>query len=103
MLEVDNLLYFLLPEFVCAEVPAGKKTIYLIDTAGGQVTIGEVNFTADSSSAEFLVAIDYEGFTDYFLSMKEMKCLESSELWCHLKYPYEQPRRISADDLRWLS
>lgn len=34
--------------------------------------------------------------------MKEMKCLEGPELWCFIPYPYQQPRTISTDDLRWL-
>jgi hypothetical protein len=34
--------------------------------------------------------------------MKEMKCLEGPELWCHLAYPYRQPHTVSPTDLRWL-
>ena len=33
----------------------------------------------------------------------QMKCLEGPELWCHIPYPYAQPRVVTADDFRWLS
>ncbi len=81
----------------------GDKTIYLLDNKGKAYDIGQVLFIVDESITRFEVEIDYQGFTDYFLSMKEMKCLEGPELWCHLKYPYPQPRTVSVTDLRWLS
>ena len=46
--------------------------------------------------------MDHSLFRDYFLSMKEMKCLEGPELWCSIAYPYEQSHKVSASDLRWL-
>ncbi|MGB1092733.1 MAG: hypothetical protein ACPGYX_11455, partial [Oceanobacter sp.] len=47
--------------------------------------------------------MNHDGFKDFFLSMKEMKCLEGPELMCHLAYPYDQPRTVSADDMSWLA
>jgi len=42
-------------------------------------------------------------FKDFFLSMKEFKCLESAvEIFCHVPYPYPQPGTVSATDLAWL-
>ena len=32
-----------------------------------------------------------------------MKCLEESELWFHLAYPYDNPRNITETDFSWLS
>ena len=84
---------------------AGKKTIVLMGNKGEQLAIGTVLFTPpdDSDKVSYTIDIDYALFTDYFLSMKEMKCLEGPELWCHLRYPYEQPRTVTATDLSWLS
>jgi hypothetical protein len=46
--------------------------------------------------------MQYDRFTDYFLSMKEMKCLEGPELMCHLPYPYRNPHWLSDTRLHWL-
>ncbi len=81
----------------------GQKTISLIDKAGNRIVIGGVTFHRQGDdSSTYELHIDHAKFKDYFLSMKEMKCLEGPELWCHLPYPYPQPHRITNSDLRWL-
>ncbi len=84
---------------------AGKKSIVLMGNKGEKLAIGTVLFTPTDNSdrVSYTIDIDYALFTDYFLSMKEMKCLEGPELWCHLRYPYEQPRTVTTTDLSWLS
>ena len=81
----------------------GEKKIFLIDNKGVSVVVGSVKFTSEDEGSRYELHMDHSKFKDYFLSMKEMKCLEGPELWCHLAYPYEQPHLVTADDLSWLS
>ena len=60
-------------------------------------------FSDENELSKYNLHLNYDKFRDYFLSMKEMKCLEGPELWCHLSYPYKQPHTVSSDDLSWLS
>ncbi|GGF76936.1 hypothetical protein [Alteromonas lipolytica] len=92
----------------CASSPpegplSGEKRIILMGNKGEQLDIGSVTFTPVADGATYTIRIDHRHFTDYFLSMKEMKCLEGPELWCHLPYPYQQPRKVTRDDFSWLA
>jgi len=82
---------------------SGEKRIILKGNKGEQLNIGSVTFVPKGKTVSYTITIDHTHFTDYFLSMKEMKCLEGPELWCHLPYPYEQPRTVSADNFSWLA
>lgn len=91
-----------------AEPPAfafdGDKAI-VARTRDGQATrIGTVRFRAlESGRAGFEVRIDPAMMRDYFLSMREFKCLPAEvEVSCHVPYPYPQPATVSAGDLTWL-
>lgn len=86
-----------------ADALSGKKHIFLLDSKGHELEIGTVVFYPESDQSRYELHMDHGLFRDYFLSMKEMKCLEGPELWCHLAYPYEQPHKISREDLSWLS
>lgn len=80
-----------------------SRQVSLIDVSGNKVEIGHLSFSeSDPGVIGFEFKPDYEVFTDYFLSMKEMKCLEGPELWCHIPYPHENPQTINEDDYRWL-
>lgn len=81
----------------------GTKQISLIDNKGKKLLIGYIDFSAQEATIDYQVHLDHKLFKDYFLSMKEMKCLEGPELWCHLAYPYNNPRSITKTDFRWLS
>lgn len=81
-------------------VVAPADDVLLADNAGQTTVIGSIEFHDDGSYA---LDIDHGVFKDFFLSMKEMKCLEGREIWCHIPYPYAMPRTVSADDYRWLS
>lgn len=81
----------------------GSKQISLISKQGQRTVIGHVEFRPTPSGAAYKLVLDHDRFKDYFLSMKEMKCLEGPELWCHLAYPYQQPHTVTEDDLRWLA
>ncbi|WP_210396157.1 hypothetical protein [Motiliproteus sediminis] len=103
MLRFASVLFFL-----CLLSSPGQAdnnrtlTIKLLDNHGDAIAIGSLNLFAQQTGYKYRLHLDHSRFTDHFLSMKEMKCLEGKELWCHLPYPYASPRLISADDLRWL-
>ena len=82
----------------------GSRQLLLHDRDGGQRVLGSVSFTpqADGRSA-FALQLRHEVFKDFFLSMKEFKCVESAtEVFCHVPYPYPQPGTVSPTDLAWL-
>jgi len=81
----------------------GEKHIYLVDKQGVEYPIGTVTFAASDTDIRYSLHMEHERFKDFFLSMKEMKCLEGPELMCHLPYPYQQPRTVTERTLGWLS
>jgi hypothetical protein len=81
----------------------GTKQVYLLDNQGNQTHIGSIDFLSENEVVSYKLQLHHQQFTDYFLSMKEMKCLEGPELWCHLGYPYQNPHTVTATDFRWLS
>ncbi|WP_461482436.1 hypothetical protein [Porticoccus sp.] len=105
---IASLLLFVCPlitgaSLAASEFPLGKKSIYLKDNNNVDHPIGNVKFSSGTDGAiAYSLNIDTERFKDFFLSMKEMKCLEGKEIWCFIPYPYQHPRSVSADDLRWL-
>ena len=77
---------------------SGTRTMTLHARNGDAVKIGTVQFTpqADGRTA-FVVTTATENFKDFFLSMKEFKCVEGSgEILCHVPYPYPQPGTVTA-------
>jgi len=85
----------------------GTKTITLHYRDGGEVKIGTVTFTPKGTKAGDPVAVsvhmDHDRFKDFFLSMKEFKCLEApGEVFCHVPYPYKNPEIVTADNMAWL-
>jgi hypothetical protein len=82
---------------------AGTKTIALQSREGQRVPLGTVTFRPAGGKTTFTLQLEPERFKDFFLSMKEFKCLESSqEIQCHVPYPYPNPATVSADNLVWL-
>ena len=81
----------------------GTKTITLHGRDGQRVQIGQVKFLPAATGTSFTLDLDHQRLTDHFLSMKEFKCLASpAEVFCHVPYPYANPRTVSATDLAWL-
>ena len=79
------------------------RTVKLLDAKGVPVDAASLQFSPTASGEyRFELTMHYEDFSDYFLSMKEMKCLEGRELWCHIPYPHNTPTTVSSNDLRWL-
>lgn len=88
---------------VSLPVHAQTMTIYLQEKSGQQHPIGTLTLTPLDGHFHYQITMHHQVFTDYFLSMKEMKCLEGPELWCHLAYPYHSPRTVTHQSLDWLS
>jgi hypothetical protein len=80
----------------------GVKDIALHTRDGKTLVIGTVAFTRQGDGATFKIAFDDKKFTQYFLSMREFKCIEGEDLLCHVPYPYPSPGRASPNDLSWL-
>ena len=94
----------LAPAQVFAWTLDGVQTITVHTRDKHQTAIGTVNFTPQKDGATaFSVTMDHAKFTDYFLSMKEFKCLSGpTEVTCHVAYPYPQPGQVMLQDLTWL-
>lgn len=82
---------------------SGSKTVSLHTREGQPVPIGTVEFKPVGERIGFEIKLDHARFKDYFLSMREFKCLDGTgETHCHVPYPYKMPATVSANDLRWL-
>lgn len=82
---------------------SGTHSITLHSRDGQALRIGQVSFQPAAGGTRFALQLDHGRFKDFFLSMREFKCLESaSEVFCHVPYPYASPQTVSANDLAWL-
>jgi len=82
---------------------AGTKTVALQSRDGQRVPLGTVTFLPAGGKTTFTLQLEPERFKDFFLSMKEFKCLENTqEIQCHVPYPYPNPATVTADNLVWL-
>lgn len=81
----------------------GTQAIVLHGRDGSPVRIGTVTFTPQGARTGVAVKLDTDKFQDFFLSMKEFKCLPTpGEVFCHVPYPYPNPASVTGDDLAWL-
>ena len=82
----------------------GDKTVHLHGRDGTKVAIGQVRFTpAAGGRTTVQVRMDPERLKDFFLSMREFKCVEApAEVQCHVPYPYKNPGTVTPQDLGWL-
>ena len=87
---------------------AGPHAVLLHGRDGPPLRLGTVTFTPQADGrSRFVLVMDNERFKDFFLSMKEFKCVEGgAEVFCHVPYPYPQPGTINTSatppDLAWL-
>lgn len=82
---------------------AGTRTIALHTRDGQAIPIGMVSFHPQGERIGFELTLDPAPFKDFFLSMREFKCVEGSEeIHCHVPYPYPSPASVTRDDLAWL-
>jgi hypothetical protein len=89
---------------LAAQPLTGTRQVLLHPREGAPVALGTVTFTpAAEGRTGFTLALRHEAFQDFFLSMKEFKCVAGpTEIFCHVPYPYPQPGTVSASDLAWL-
>ena len=86
-----------------AWAPSGTQSIILDGRDGQSITIGTVTFTPGADRIGIAVQLDHTRLQDFFLSMKEFKCLDTpDEVFCHVPYPHTNPASVTADDLAWL-
>ncbi|MCF8210043.1 MAG: hypothetical protein K9K38_11670 [Rhodoferax sp.] len=86
---------------------AGRKTITVHTRDRQEITMGQVEFSPvagnPGSGRRFKVEFDHSRFQDFFLSMKEFKCINAAvEVSCHVPYPYPHPGTVSDNDFSWL-
>ena len=82
----------------------GTKAVIAQLGQGQEVQIGTVSFEPPSQGKQsFELELDHSKFTDFFLSMREFKCLAGdTEVSCHVPYPYKSPNVISDGNYVWL-
>lgn len=83
----------------------GEKALIAQTRDGASTRIGSVFFepAAQAGRTAFRVKMDHAVLRDYFLSMREFKCLPAeAEVTCFVPYPYAQPGIIAPGDLGWL-
>ncbi len=84
----------------------GVHKVMLHSRDGTKVELGTVAFTPSAQvggNTLFKLTMDHARMKDYFLSMREFKCIDGkAEVLCHVPYPYAQPGTVSPDNLAWL-
>lgn len=84
-----------------AETGANSKTVYLVSKSGEETKIATLKFNGTTGKRSYKIDYDYTKFSEHFLSMRPFKCLEtSSQMICHLPYPYKSRQTIKKDDLQ---
>jgi hypothetical protein len=74
----------------------GQRDVFLEDAAGDRIRIAGLSF---DEAGGYSVDMDDAPFTDHFLSMRPFKCLAgATKHWCHVPYPYDIARQVSAED-----
>lgn len=81
---------------------AGTKRVELRTRDGAIIPIGTVTFTPGLDATRFALDLDRAKFKDFFLSMREFKCIEGLEVQCYVPYPYANPGLVKGGDLTWL-
>lgn len=83
----------------------GDKRLLAVFRDGSTQPLGTVSFSPAPQAPEvaFKVKLDTAVLQDFFLSMREFKCLPAvAEVTCVVPYPYPQPGRVTPTDLSWL-
>ena len=86
----------------CAFEPSGTKRVVVQMHDGKDVQVGTVTFTPEGDGASYRLDVDTKPFKEFFLSMRPFKCLDGSDVWCYVPYPYDHPHVVTAKDYSWL-
>lgn len=83
---------------------SGERQVLLHGREGKPLRLGTVRFDPESGDrSRFTLALDHGVFKDFFLSMREFKCVEApTEVFCHVPYPYPTTGIVSRADPAWL-
>ncbi len=81
-----------------AEIPTGRKQVWLETGDGRKVEIGALEIGRKGDEYSFDFALERSSFSDQFLSMRPFKCIDGEPMYCHLVYPYAKADTIVADD-----
>ena len=95
----------LLPTAANAFDFSGDKRLVAVFRDGGTQVFGQVSFSPGPQVPEvaFKVKLNTAVLPDFFLSMREFKCLPAAaEITCVVPYPYAQPGVVTPTDLTWL-
>jgi len=95
---------FAVPQAKAEELLAKNNNIVLHTAAGEEYLIGTISFIAEKNSQKtsyrYTLDLHTDRFKEHFLSMRPFKCIDGAvNLVCHLPYPYENKRIVSANDL----
>ena len=103
-LSIWALLALALPSAAQAWQLPGQHQVSLEARDGSRTKIALLEVTASGDGAlHFTLTLDPKHLTDFFLSMREFKCLTGeAQVQCYVRYPYPNPATISEQDLRWL-
>ena len=83
-----------------ADPLSGEKTVYLVTSSDERFAVATINFQQTESGENYALDWNNDLFGEFFLSMRPFRCLEGPERnWCYVPYPYENPHRVTADDL----
>ena len=75
-------------------------TITLQASENESVDIGQITFTAKGEGYSYELKLDEDKFEKQFLSMRPFDCMQKPKMMiCHLPYPYQNNRFITADDM----
>ena len=75
-------------------------TITLQARENESVDIGQITFTAKGEAYSYELKLDEDQFEKQFLSMRPFDCMQKPKMMiCHLPYPYQNNRFITADDM----
>ena len=80
----------------------GVKDIVLHTRDGQAIVIGTATFAPQGGETGFKLKFDDKKFAEYFLSMREFKCVEGEDILCHVPYPYANPHVVTDKNLSWL-
>ena len=82
----------------------GVKRVFAVTREGEKLELGQVNFALDDAGVtHFSLKLEGPPWSDYFLSMKEFKCLDGKkEVTCHVPYPYSNPQVVTNENFAWL-
>ncbi|MEP4194903.1 MAG: hypothetical protein ABJL99_04620 [Aliishimia sp.] len=76
-------------------VNAETRKVFLEAEDTSRIQIATIEIAADR---RYSVSMNDTVFTDHFLSMRPFKCLEGAvKHWCHVPYPYDIKRDVSAE------